>query len=80
MALCKIYLRLLVCPEPPIHITYTCIEADSGSGACKTQICMHEALDRQDGVLLYCYVVTKTLGFDWLKNHRGVDLVMSEQK
>ena len=27
-----------------------------------------------------CYMVMKTLGFDWLKNHREVILVMSENK
>ena len=27
-----------------------------------------------------CYMVMQTLGFEWLKHHRGVMLVMSEHK
>ena len=32
---------------------------------------MYGVYDRQEHALLYCYIVTKTLGPDWLKDHRG---------
>ena len=39
---------------------------------------MQGAHDRQEHVLLYCYPMTKTFGFDWLKNHRGVIMAKND--
>ena len=61
------HLKLLACPQAPIKIAYKCIEG----GSSKTRIRMYGVYDRQEHVLNG----DKTLGFDWLKDHRGVILV-----